>query len=531
MGNFLSGFESHKHTPLVYNKRRVEMTKFIEALNKQINQEYVFKTTENGALGYATTLNPFVDFNFKIPSYRKNVAQAVVDFAKCISYDANLAMRFLFYLRDVRGGLGERNTFREIAVSIFNIVGNKELLKLFPEYGRWDDLIYLYFRVSNKKVRLMIISILRNQLIEDAENFRKGKPISLLAKWLPSITTKGGRKYALALYSELGFESERKYRKTLSLLRKHLDVVERKMSAGEWEFIDYSTVPSKANVKYNSAFLRHDESRRRNFLGKVERGEAKINSSVNYPHDIVHEYCKDAGYYWQHNIKAKDAGLEALWKALPEFDGGEDILVVADTSGSMFSRYGSGACPYEVCYALAIYFAERAKGCFKDKAILFSNKPQFIDMSKGKNLQEKLNILFRYNEIANTDIASTFKLILKTAVASKLKQEDMPKTILVISDMEFDQGANFDKRLFEAISQEYEEYGYKLPKLVFWNVASRTNTIPLTENENGIALVSGYSTNIVRMVLSNKLDAFEILKEQLMDKRYDIVEELFSIKE
>ena len=152
-------------------------------------------------------------------------------------------------------------------------------------------------------------------------------------------------------------------------------------------------------------------------------------------------------------------------------------------------------------------------------------------MSKGKNLQEKLNILFRYNEIANTDIASTFKLILKTAVASKLKQEDMPKTILVISDMEFDRGAYFDKRLFEAISQEYEEYGYKLPKLVFWNVASRTNTIPLTENENGVALVSGYSTNIVRMVLSNKLDAFEILKEQLMDKRYDIVEELFSIKE
>lgn len=506
------------------------MTNFIEALNKQINHDHVFKTTENGALGYATTLNPFVDFNFKIPSYRKNVGQAVVDFAKCISYDANLAMRFLFYLRDVRGGLGERNTFREIAVSVFNIVGNKELLKLFPEYGRWDDLIYLYFRVSNKKVRNMIISILRSQITEDIANCRKGKPISLLAKWLPSITTKGGRKFALALYSELGFTSERVYRKTLSLLRKHLDVVERKMSAGEWEYIDYSTVPSKANVKYNSAFLRHDESRRRNFLGKVERGEAKINSSVNYPHDIVHEYCKDKGY-WQPSIKAKDAGLEALWKALPEFDGGEDTLVVADTSGSMFSRYGSGASPYEVCYALAIYFAERAKGCFKDKAILFSNIPKFIDMSKGKTLRDKLNIIFKYNEIANTDIAATFELILKTAISSKLKQEDMPKTILVISDMEFDGGTIFNERLFEALSRKYKENGYEMPKLVFWNVASRTNTIPLTENKNGIALVSGYSTNIVKMVLSNKLDAFEILKEQLMNKRYDIVEELFSIKE
>lgn len=503
------------------------MTNFIEALNKQINHDYVFKTTENGALGYATTLNPFVDFNFKIPSYRKNVRQAVVDFAKCISYDANLAMRFLFYLRDVRGGLGERNTFREIAVSVFNIVGNKELLKLFPEYGRWDDLIYLYFRVSDKKVRNMIISILRSQIIEDIANCKKGKPISLLAKWLPSVTTKGGRKFALALYSELGFASERVYRKTLSLLRKHLDVVERKMSAGEWEYIDYSTVPSKANVKYNSAFLRHDESRRRNFLGKVERGEAKINSSVNYPHDIVHEYCKDKGY-WKPTIQANDAGLEALWKALPEFDGGEDTLVVADTSGSMFSCYGRGAYPYEVCYALAIYFAERAKGCFKDKAILFSNIPKFIDMSKGKTLRDKLNIIFKYNEIANTDIAATFELILKTAISSKLKQEDMPKTILVISDMEFDGGTIFNERLFEALSRKYKENGYEMPKLVFWNVASRTNTIPLTENKNGIALVSGYSTNIVKMVLSNKLDAFEILKEQLMNKRYDAVEQAFN---
>jgi hypothetical protein len=262
-------------------------------------------------------------------------------------------------------------------------------------------------------------------------------------------------------------------------------------------------------------------------LGKVERGEAKINSSVNYPHDIVHEYCKDKGY-WQPNIKANDAGLEALWKALPEFDGGEDTLVVADTSGSMFSRYGRGASPYEVCYALAIYFAERAKGCFKDKAILFSNIPKFIDMSKGKTLRDKLNIIFKYNEIANTDIAATFELILKTAISSKLKQEDMPKTILVISDMEFDCGTYFNERLFEALSRKYKENGYEMPKLVFWNVASRTNTIPLTENENGIALVSGYSTNIVKMVLSNKLDAFEILKEQLINKRYDAVEQAFN---
>lgn len=506
------------------------MTNFIEALKKQINKDLVFKTTENGALGYATTLNPFVDFNFKIPSYRKDVKSAIVDFSKCLEADGSLAMRLLFYMRDARGGLGERKTFREIATVVFGHTDNIAFLALFPEYGRWDDLIYLLFNVRNSKTQSNIIKIIYNQLCEDVANCKKGKSISLLAKWLPSINVKSSRAYALALYASLGFKSERQYRKTIAMLRKHLDVVERRMSAGEWETIDYSAVPSKANVKYNSAFLRHDESRRRNFLGKVERGEAKINSGVNFPHDIVHSYVED-GNYWTKTVKKLDKGLEALWKALPTFHGGDNILVVADTSGSMYSNYSynnSKVQPFEICFSLAIYFAERAKGCFKDKAILFSNRPKFIDVSKCSTLRDKLKTYLDYNEVANTDIYKTFKLVLDTAVANNLSQEELPKTILVISDMEFDCGANYDARLFETITKEYELQGYKMPKLVFWNVASRTNTIPLTENSNGVALLSGYSTNIVRMVLSDNLDAFEILKEQLMDKRYDAVEQAFN---
>lgn len=499
------------------------MTNFIKALNKQINNDYVFGVTENGALGYKTTLNPFVDFNFKIPSYRRNEVGALEDFAKCLEMDTVLALRMLFYLRDVRGGLGERRTFRVIAKHLFEHLENAELLKLFPEYGRWDDLIYLFFEIKNKKVKEMIINILYAQVWKDVADNLSGKPVSLLAKWLPTIGSKSSRKYALALYIPLGFKSERHYRKTISELRKKINVVERKMTAREWELIDYSTVPSKANIIYNSAFLRHDESRRRNFLGAVEKGEAKINSSVAFPHDIVNKYiCDD--YVWADKIHAeKDMGLEMLWKSLPSFDGGEDILVVADTSGSMYWSH-LGFKPYVVCYSLAIYFAERAKGCFNNKVILFSSKPSFIDLSGANSLHGKLKTLLHYNECSNTDIAKTLRLVLNAAVKNNLKQEDLPKTLLIMSDMEFDNGGFFNRRLFDELVEEYKEKGYEMPKLVFWNLASRTNTIPLTENKNGVTLVSGFSTNILKTVLSNKLDAFDAVKEQLMNERYDAVE-------
>lgn len=502
------------------------MANFIEALTKQINHDYVFGVTENGALGYKTTLNPFVDFNFKIPSYRRNETIALEDFAKCLNADTPLAMRLLFYLRDVRGGLGERKTFRVIAKNLFEHLENKNLLKLFPEYGRWDDLIYLFFNIKNKKVKAMIIEILYAQLWKDYVDSQAGKPISLLAKWLPTISSKSSRKYALALYIPLGFKSEGHYRKTLSALRKKIDIVERKMTAREWEHVDYSAVPSKANIIYNSAFLRHDESRRRNFLEKVNKGEAKINSKVAFPHDIVHKYTEHGGF-WGLDVKDYDMGLEMLWKSLPKFDGGENVLVVADTSGSMYRGYNRIK-PCEICFSLAIYFAERAKGCFNNKAILFSQRPEFIDFGNCKSLRDKMEVLLGYNDISNTDIAKTFRLILNAAEKAKLKQEDLPKTILVISDMEFDANAKFDKRLFEGLVKEFQAKGYEMPKLVFWNVESSTNTIPITESKNGVTLVSGYSTNIVNMVLSDKLDAFEVLKEQLMNKRYDAVEKAYQ---
>jgi hypothetical protein len=332
----------------------------------------------------------------------------------------------------------------------------------------------------------------------------------------------------------------------LTSLRKHLNVVETKMSAKEWELIDYETVPSKANLVYNSAFLRNDEERRRNYLASLAKGEAKINASVLFPHEIVHNYA-DPRSYWRTSFKPEDGTLEALWKALPDaVKGCGTTLVVADGSGSMTSQVDrkSSVCALEVANALAIYFAERASGPYKDNYITFSETPQFVDLSKGKTLRDKLVIASKHNEVANTNIEAVFDLILKTAITHSLPQEDLPENLLIISDMEFDGCAvsgkptkdrwgyarcngTVDARLFETIKARYKAAGYKVPRLIFWNVCSRTSTIPVKENDLGVALVSGFSTNLVKMVMSNKTDPYECLLETLNSPRYLPIKEAF----
>jgi hypothetical protein len=298
------------------------------------------------------------------------------------------------------------------------------------------------------------------------------------------------------------------------------------MSAKEWNAINYETVPSRANLIYNNAFLRNDEERRREYLGKLEKGAAKINAGTLFPHDIVHKYVYNG---WGASVKDYDATLEGLWKALPNtVKGAENTIVVADGSGSMTCNVGgnTGVTALDVANALAIYFAERSSGEFKDKYITFSSRPQLVDFSNAKTLRDKLRIALKHNEVADTNIEATFDLILKTAVNNNMSQEDMPKNILIISDMEFNSAcySRPNETLFTAIAKKYAAYGYKLPRLIFFNVNSRTNTIPVKENDLGVVLVSGFSVNIINMIMSNKLDPYECLLEVLNTERYDAIE-------
>ena len=510
---------------------------FMTQLKTQLDNEV--QRTENGAVGWRTTGKKLLDLNFSVASLRSASEQQIINkFMDAYYENPVLAIKWLFYARDAREGLGERRLFRTVFHWLVRCNDDAacNVLKFIPEYGRYDDLLCAFDTILQDDV----LDIIKVQLDADTHNMKNNKPISLLAKWLPSENASSveTKRLATAIRTKLGMTS-RNYRKMLSEMRKYIDVVERKMSAKQWGEINYEAVPSRANLIYNNAFLRNDEERRREYLGALEKGEAKINAGTLYPHDIVHKYMYGG---WGSDVKSLDAALEGLWKALPDtVKGDSNTIVVADGSGSMTCNVGgkTNVSALDVANALAIYFAERSSGEFKDKYITFSEKPQLVDFSKAKTLREKIQIALRHNEVANTNIEAVFDLILNTAVQNKMSQDDMPKNILIVSDMEFDRCATtsgvrysgwcYDTRptttLFDMIAQKYAEHGYKIPRLVFWNVNSRTGTIPVKENDLGVALVSGFSVNIVNMVMSDKLDPYECLIDVLNTERYQPIED------
>ncbi len=525
------------------------MSNFMDGIKSTLNNECNVSVTENGAVGFRTTGKALLDLNFAVASLRSASEHDISQrFTKAFFEDKLMAMKWLFYARDVRGGLGERRLFRACMVPLAKEFPEyvAPVVALVPEYGRWDDLWCLL----DTPVCDCVTGLVKEQLYDDAQNAAEGKPISLLAKWMPRCKTssKQTRHYAQILRKAVGM-TERQYQHTLANLSRYLLVVEQQMTAKQWEEIDYQRVPSRANLQYNSAFLRHDEDRRRAFLGAVEKGEAKINASVLFPHDIVHRY----GY-----AGSTDANLEVLWKNLPDtVQGCGNTIVVADGSGSMRVRVGNtDVSALEVANSLAIYFAERSSGQFKDQYITFSEHPQLVDLSRGKNLREKLRIAATHNEVANTNIEAVFDLILTTAINKHMDQSDLPANILIISDMEFDGCAttgaiSHDRwgysrrvaptpRLFEVIAQRYAEAGYQIPRLVFWNVNSRSGTIPVKENDLGVALVSGFSPNIGKKKIAsikysdvkafyNKLIKEKGFKPNSMEIIHTIIHPIFTL--
>lgn len=508
---------------------------FMNTVKNTLNEDFNYSVTENGALGYRTSGKELTDLNFAVASMRGMNEKTIYDkFTKAYFEDKMMALRWLFFARDVRGGLGERRLFRTVLKNMVKDDPNtvKRLACLVSEYGRYDDLWCLF----GTDVDGVVFDIIKKQLSDDIANMAENKPVSLLAKWLPSVNASSTRTKMNARYICKNLSmTEREYRKTLSSLRSYIDIVESKMSAKKWEDIKYETVPSRANLIYNRAFLRNDEERRREYLSKLEKGEAKINAGTLFPHDIVHKYSSTTG--WGCRVNEYDATLESLWKALPDtVNGCGNTIVVADGSGSMCCNIGGNThiAALEVANALAIYFAEHSSGDFKDKYITFSSRPQLVDFSQCNSLRDKLRVAYSHSECSNTNIEKVFDLILTTAVNGHMKQEDMPKNVLIISDMEFDScatcGGNWyglnrpSARLFETIKKRFEDAGYQMPRLVFWNVNSRTGTIPVKENDLGAALVSGFSTNVCKMVMSGKTDPYECLVETLMSERYDAVE-------
>lgn len=466
------------------------------------NLKAVMKTeTKNGAVAYETTGKDILDFNFQISRYRNASEKEIKnDFAKVFAEDNILALKYLFYAGDIREGIGERKVFSTGMKWLCEEkpeIANK-LIKLIPEYSRWDVLVKLDNPVAHK--------IVAEQLTEDIDNMQNHKAISLLAKWMPSINTSSKETRELAKhYIKVLKLNAKTYRKTLAKLRAYSNVVERKMSDRQWGDINYSAVPSKANLNYSQAFLNHDKERRSQFLQDLVGGKTKINAQVLQPHEIVEKYP-----YGRYNET-----YEQLWKNLPEMTTG-DMLVVRDGSGSMFGR------PLNVATALAVYTAQHNKGEWHNKFITFSSRPQLVDFSHCKSLSDILTYCDGFDDCSNTNLYATFKLILDAAIAAKAT---LPETITIISDMQFDGRAHsMSKTLMEEIQEEYKEAGYTLPRIVFWNVSNYcSGLVQMHTNELGIVEISGFSVNLLKQVLSNEVDPYKVLLDTLNVPRYNKV--------
>lgn len=512
----------------------VKNTDFFEAMKQQSLEENNISITENGAVGYATTGDKLTDLHFAVSSLRNASASEIEDkFMSAYLENPRLAILWLFYVRDVREGLGERRLFRVCLAKALNVINTKdvklvtELCGLIPEYGRWDDL-YVVF----KKYPVVVGNYFAERLAKDAESMLKNQPVSLLAKWLKSENASSAetRSLAKATAHYMGL-TPRQYRQVLSSLRKYIDVTECKLSERNYSEINYESVPSQASLKYKEAFKRNDSKRYAEYLESVSKGEKKINANTLYPCDIVHNYIENG---WAPEVKDVDKTLEELWKALPDtVNGDSSVMVVADGSGSMTSKCNanSSISALDVANSLAIYFAERATGAYKNKYITFSNKPQFVDFTSCRTLRDKIMLALEYDEMTSTNIEKVFDLILSTAIKYNLKQNEIPEAVLIISDMEFNYAMAdrySEEKLFRVITEKFINAGYQLPKLIFWNVNSRTNTIPIRENANGLVLVSGYSINTMKMILNGELDPKKALYKEITSERYAPVDSLIQ---
>jgi hypothetical protein len=475
---------------------------FISAIKSENNWE----KTENDADSLKSTSNNLIDLFATIGALRDRRQEDIEKmFSLAFTEDNLLATKMSFYARNIRGGLGERRTPKIVWKWLAKIYPStmRKNIYLVPVFGRWDDL----FEFIGTSLEEDAWKLITEQFNEDMNSLKTDSNVSLLGKWLKSINTssKESVKIGKETAKRLGL-TERQYRKSLSLLRERIDVVERKMSNNKWKLINYSGVPSKAMNNYRNAFKKHDESGFVSYLEKVSSGEAKINSSTLYPYDII-EKIFDGEY---------NEVLELQWKALPNYvEGDNNILIMADVSGSMEGR------PMATSVGLAIYFAERNHGVFHNKFMTFSGNPDFVEL-KGNTLYEKTFNAKGAAWMQSTDIEKAFKLILDTAINNNLQQDDLPKSLIIISDMEFDYCTRTGRKTYyQHMKDLYLENGYEIPKVVFWNVDARQNTFH-AQVEDGVQFASGQSTSVFSSIIKNsELGAYEMMMETLSDPMYD----------
>lgn len=467
--------------------------------------------TENGAVTYQSTQSECLDLFATIGALRRESDEKITNrFLRAYAENADLAMKTLFFARDIRGGIGERRVFRTILKWLAHNEPQsvEKNIPYIAEYGRYDDLLAL----MGTKCEREALAYIKKQLEADCKALEAGESVSLMAKWLPSVNASNDDaiRHAKHIARALGM-NDAQYRKTLSALRATISIIENNLREKDYTF-DYAKQPSKAMLKYRKAFLRNDGERYTAFIDRVAEGAEQIHAGTLTPYEIITPFFK-------RDIRAEERkAIDVTWNAQEDFTGGENALVVIDGSGSMYG--GSDPIPATVVLSLGIYYAERNTGAFHNHFITFSENPRLVEI-KGKDIYEKVRYCHQFNEVANTNIQRVFELILKTAVKNRVPQKDMPAKIFIISDMEFDYCTE-DCSLtnFEYAQRLFEEHGYQLPEVMFWNVASRNQQQPVKINDQGVALVSGCNPRIFSMLKAGILSPYAFMMDVLGSVRY-----------
>lgn len=457
---------------------------FKQAVNNQ------YTTTTNGMLAHAQTGNALTNLFYKIGSARDT--DIIPDFVAAFVENPELALRIALWARDARQGAGERKTFYSI---LKYLVGNKQFYQLdrvlykLPEIGRWDDLLQVDHPYAL-------------QLIKEGLS----KEDRLCAKWMPR---KGEKANELRKYLKL---TPKEYRKLLVSLS---DTVEQKMCSKNWLGINYSHVPSKAMNVYSKAFQRNDAIRFIRYIEDIKSRKTKVNASAVYPYEVIHSLRKAT--------KDTQELFIQQWNALPNFIKNQSILPLVDVSGSMDvpNNSKSKVTNMDIAVSLGLYLADKNKGSFKDLFLTFSQQPQLLHL-KG-NIKQKLDQMITSGWGMNTNIIAAMELILKTAVENLVPQSEMPSTLLILSDMQFDGCVHYNATAKDIIQKGFQRNGYTPPNIVFWNLSAKNSNVPARTNDLGVALISGFSPSILQSFLAGEeMTPYSIMLKTIMKDRYTI---------
>ena len=475
-----------------------------------MKEEGKFTRTENGAVALNTTSDARLDLFGTIGALRDADENRITTlFSEAYAQDKLFATKIAFYARDIREGLGERKTFRTIIryMAEHHPEALRPNLDLIGVFGRYDDL----YELIGTPLEDDMWKVMKNQFEEDWKNILTGNSaISLLGKWIKTadVSSPKTRKLGILTAHKLGY-SVFEFKRMVRSMRKRIGVVESLMSAGKWTEIKYPEVPSRAMMIYRRAFVKHDPDGFSEFINKADKGEVKINASTLYPYDIVEKIL-----YGRENNKV----LEAQWKALPDYiEQGTNALIMADVSGSMRGR------PMATSIGLAIYFAERNTGAYHNLFMTFSSNPQIVTL-KGETLHQKIKNVENADWGGNTNLKAAFEKVLDIAEKNNVSQEEMPKAIVVISDMEIDYCGNKNWSFYDKMESKFRKAGYVIPNIIFWNVNSRHDVFHADATRKGVQLASGQSVTVFKQVLQNLgYNPIEAMENTINSERYDCI--------